>query len=349
MGEASQKLQLTVASGLVSHSETQSHLLAERAFEMLEALEPEIEWLANIPVAGTRRFYKTAVAQFMAFWGIDSAEKLRAVRLPHVIAWRDSLLDAGKAVSTVKSRLSALSDLFKHLVMAQERTGVTENPVRDIKQKKLVRATGTTPTLSEKQVRMVLDAPPEGTLQGLRDRAIVSVGFHEGPRRHEIARLKVKDWGENQGYPSIFLSRKGGREGWIAVHPETAKRISLYLDATGHRSEKNAPLFLPVRTTKPGLKRVRHLHAQQINRIFKRWLDAAGFDRRTRASHTMRKTCGTTALKNGAAIEAVQFQFGHADARTTGLYDGRKQLPENSAAFHTSYPTLDDAEAVGQP
>ena len=159
---------------------TQEQLKEARqgAFEFLAQIEPTIEWLTNIPTKETQRAYKTSVSSFMIFWGIQSSEQFNQVKLSHVIAWRNHLVNSGKTVSTVKARISALSDLFKHLAAAQL---VKHNPVRDLKQKKLKRTTGTTPALSPKQARMVLDAPPDDTLQGLRDRAILAIGFSFRP------------------------------------------------------------------------------------------------------------------------------------------------------------------------
>lgn len=54
----------------------------------------------------------------------------------------------------------------------------------------------------------------------------------------------------------------------------------------------------------------------------------------------MRKTAATTAKRNGARIDDVQFMLSHADPRTTQLYFSEGGAPENSAAFQTNYPVL---------
>src|SRR5207302_1717332 len=77
---------------------------------------------------------------------------------------------------------------------------------------KVNRRQGTTAAFSPGQARALLDAPTTATLQGLRDRAILSVGLQVGPRRSEIAGLKVKDFHENAGYPALHFIRKGGED-----------------------------------------------------------------------------------------------------------------------------------------
>jgi hypothetical protein len=45
----------------------------------------------------------------------------------------------------------------------------------------------------------------------------------------------------------------------------------------------------------------------------------------------------TTALNNGASLEDVQRDVGHADPSTTKLYDRRGHNPERSASFFATY------------
>jgi site-specific recombinase XerD len=51
----------------------------------------------------------------------------------------------------------------------------------------------------------------------------------------------------------------------------------------------------------------------------------------------MRATFITTALQNGASLEDVQRDVGHADPTTTKLYDRRGHNPEKSASFFANY------------
>jgi site-specific recombinase XerD len=71
------------------------------------------------------------------------------------------------------------------------------------------------------------------TLEGLRDRAILSVGLQAGPRRSEIASLLVKDFHTNAGFKSLHFIRKGGEDLSLAINPQTVKRIEDYLAAAG--------------------------------------------------------------------------------------------------------------------
>ena len=67
------------------------------------------------------------------------------------------------------------------------------------------------PAFSPEQALDMLDAPV--TVGGLRDRAILSVGFLAGPRRSEIAHLAVRDFCVNAGFDSPRVHQKGGKNG----------------------------------------------------------------------------------------------------------------------------------------
>jgi site-specific recombinase XerC len=92
----------------------------------------------------------------------------------------------------------------------------------------------------------LLNAPAEDTVEGLRDRAILSVGLKVGLRRAEIAALSVEDLHQNRGFDSLRIVRKGGRRDALAIHPNVAQRIRAYLDAAGHADDLDGPMFRPL-------------------------------------------------------------------------------------------------------
>ena len=98
-----------------------------------EIPEEEI-WLRNFTSRATRRTYRNAVRGFIESIGVRSVADFRKVERAAVIAWRDHLIQSGASVRTVKTKLSALSSLFNHLV---DRNVSERNPVREVKPPKL--------------------------------------------------------------------------------------------------------------------------------------------------------------------------------------------------------------------
>lgn len=303
------------------------------SLQFLQSVPEEELWLAGQLSPHTRRAYKQDVAHFVAGMGIRSAVELRQVNRAAVIAWQNLMKERGVKPRTIRRRLSALSSLFAHLVAHR---AADANPVRDIKRPRVNRRQGTTRAFSVKEARKILDAPDAETLLGLRDRAILSVGLQAGPRRSEIASLRVKDYHTDAGYKSLHFIRKGGVDLSLAINPQTAQRIDEYLAAAGHGDDADGPLFRPLRKNQIGHDPRRSLHPVGIDRVLRKYAAAAGLGAGYSA-HSMRATFITTALNNGASLEDVQRDVGHADPSTTKLYDRRGHNPERSASFFATY------------
>src|ERR1039457_4769903 len=165
-------------------------------------------WLAKQKSKRTRRAYKQDVQHFMRTLHIRSYEALRQVDHRAVIAWERIMRDSEKAASsTIRRRLAALSSLMKHLVRHGH---LGKNHVAEVERPSINREEGTTLAFSQVQARKILDHPDPNTIEGLRDRAILSVGLQVGFRRAEIAALSVGDLHQNRGYDSLRITRKGG-------------------------------------------------------------------------------------------------------------------------------------------
>ena len=98
----------------------------------------------------------------------------------------------------------------------------------------------------------LLEAPPEDTLKGMRDRAILATLLYHGMRREELCRLRVKDLQSRQGV--IHFRVKGKREKirFVPAHAQAQRLIESYLVMAGHGDDNDGPLFRPVRNNRTG-------------------------------------------------------------------------------------------------
>ena len=116
--------------------------LSTAQFDALSAIPPETEWFANLRNRHTRENYQRDIRQFIAFAGLGSAEQLREVTRPHVLAWRDHLQDRGLANDTIRRKLAALSSLYDYLC---NRHAVLHNPVLGVKRPPSMTSNADTP------------------------------------------------------------------------------------------------------------------------------------------------------------------------------------------------------------
>lgn len=303
-----------------------------RAFDVLANVRAENVWLTNFSSSNTRDAYHRSVASFVATIGIETPDELYNVTQAHVLAWRASLERAELSQATIASRLSALSSLFKHLTDQQL---TKSNPVAGVKRPKTGNAgigAGKSPTLSNRQVRAMLDAPDPGTPRGLRDRALLHVYFYAGARCSEPSHLKVKDFGYDNEFPILRLKIKGGKENTVAINLECAKALREYLDHAPHAIDPEAYIFQPTINGDPG----KPLARSRLYEIFARYGVKAGIPFPV-YPHMARATMITSAFEAGCAGEDIQRTVGHASITTTEGYNHTAQKHRQSASLKIGY------------
>jgi integrase/recombinase XerD len=327
-----------VTKELVSIDSVQT--LTVQQYSALADVPPEIEWLANITNAKTRRFYKKDVAEFLAFTGLQESAQIRTVARSHVIAWRKDMELRALSSASVRRKLSALSSLFDYLC---ERNAVLGNPVDGVKRPTVNNNEGSTPALGDAQARRLLDAPPLDTLKGVRDRAMLATLLYHGIRREELCLLRLKDMQSRQGVMHFRIKGKRDKIRFVPIHPLVSRLIEEYLEmgklGGGIVFELDGPLFRPVVNNRTGTLE-RHLDPGSVyQNIVMKYAKATGISAEAIGVcvHSMRATAATNALSNEADIAKVQEWLGHANVSTTRLYDRRKTRPEDSPTFHVKY------------
>jgi integrase/recombinase XerD len=239
------------------------------------------------------------------------------------------------APSSIRRKLAAVASLFDHLC---EVNAVSHNPVRGVKRPKAEGNEGKTPALGDGQARALLDAPPENTLKGKRDRAILATFLHHGLRCEELCSLRVRDLQSRQGVPHLRIFGKGAKVRYVPAHPLAVERIHDYLHAAGHGEEAEGPLFRPLKNPAGQGDTNRPLtHSAVYHRVLRKHAQAAGVDFASFGPHALRATAATNALDRGADLGKVQEWLGHANVSTTRLYDRRRSRPEDSPTFRVSY------------
>jgi integrase/recombinase XerD len=234
----------------------------------------QLEWFANLDNPRTRRAYRLDVRDFTAFAGVERPEEMRQVTRAHLIAWRKDLERRGLAPSSIQRKLAAVASLFDHLC---EANAVSHNPVRGVKRPKAERNEGKTPALGDGQARALLEAPPENTLKGKRDRAILATFLHHGLRCEELCGLQVRDLQGRQGVPHLRVLGKGSKVRYLPAHPLALERIHDYLQAAGHGEDADGPLFRPLKNPAGQGKTDRPLtHGAVYHQVLRKHAEAAG-------------------------------------------------------------------------
>jgi site-specific recombinase XerD len=154
------------------------------------------------------------------------------------------------------------------------------------------------------KVRTMVALAPEG-LAGLRDRALLLLGFAGAFRRSELVALDVSDITEVKTGLLVTIRRsKTDQEGegtTIAIARGDvacpARALREWLDAAGIET---GPIFRPI--NKAGTVAAGRLTDRSVANIVKAYAGRAGFDATTFSGHSLRSGFLTSAAAKGASI-----------------------------------------------
>ncbi len=224
------------------------------------------------------------------------------------------------------SRARAMSTLRGfHRFIAREGWGVA-GVGRDVPAPKAPRRIPT--TLTVREIEALVEAPDPTTPAGLRDRAMLELGYASGLRVSELCGLDVEavDLAER----IVRVRGKGGRERIVPFGRPAARAVARYLDAGRPRLLRGRPgaaLFVG--------RGGRAISRVSFYRALRRYAANAGIVRRVHP-HVLRHTFATHLLEGGADLRLVQELLGHADISTTQIYThvDTRHLVEAYRAFH---------------
>lgn len=271
--------------------------------------------------ANTRRLYGAAAARWLAFGGkpghLDPALCAR---------WLGERRRAGCAAATLNLEIKAVRAFYRamHVLGMTSAAEATKAPRQRREPQRLVRA------YSLAEVAMLLQAPPESTWGGRRDRLALRLLWETGLRAGELARLAVGDV-LPEGF--VFVAAgKGGRDRYVPISADLQAAVLRWIDTDRHTvgPGRRAALLLTARGRALA-------GAGAVWRIVARWarptLGTACGVSRIRASrhdaarpwsghspHLLRASIATELHRSGMPVTAVGELLGHANLDSTTRY-----------------------------
>ena len=282
----------------------------------------------------TRSAYLVAVRRFLA-WAEQQGMELVRITPRDVGQYLDLLRNENLSIATRKQHLAAIRHFFDNLVT---RHAIILNPALSVRGDRYQVVEGKTPEVTVKGARELLasiktarsgeanegEAGDHRRPVGLRDRAIVGILIYTAARAGAVAKLKRDSFYHAGDQWMLHFEEKNGKSREIPVRHDLEQMIIEYLDATGIGfAPKDAPFF---RTTlrKTGRLTEHAMNVKDVCRMVKRRMKDTGLDGRL-SPHSFRVTTITDLLEQGVPLEDVQRLAGHADPRTTRLYDRRQK------------------------
>jgi integrase/recombinase XerD len=247
------------------------------------------------------------------------------LRYEHVAGIRAALRKANKSPNTINTTLAAIRGVLKAGFLighypAQEWQRIQSIPRTPGKQRS---AAGR--CLHRKEIdRMLQACQQDGSLQGIRDAAILALLAYAGLRRSEVANLNLADY---QGRCGLLQVRegKGNRSRELVLPVITRTYLRRWLHCRG---KSLGPLFCQL--AKDGkCHPSQRMNAQRIYGILKRRAREAGIA--TCTPHDLRRTFVTRLLEQGVDFNTTRQLAGHENIQTTVLYDRRHAKTQRQA------------------
>lgn len=265
----------------------------------------------------TRRAYRRAVVRLLDWCAVQGADLPRIT--PGMIG---GYLDAHPgSLPTRKLDLAAIRAFLDVLVT---RHVIVLNPAASVRGERYQAIEGRTPEIRPDEARRLLAAIPTDTAIGRRDKALVGVLAYTAARAGAVARLRRKDFASDGTRYQFRFQEKGGKARLIPARHDLEQWVLDYLTGAGLTA---AALDMPLFRTAVGPSGrlgENGITGVEVWRIVKRWASAAGLSR-TISPHSFRVCVVSDLLTQGVPLSDVQFLAGHADPRTTRLYDRRSR------------------------
>jgi integrase/recombinase XerD len=276
----------------------------------------------EIANAYTRKNYIHAVRKFLAWAEVRELELLHIT--PGLVGKYFQELDV--AVPTKKLHLAALRKFFDRLV---NRHAVYINPAATVRAERYSVVEGKTPEIQRKQAETLIksiettyvdNSEIRPDLVGLRDQAVLAVLAFTAARVGAVAKLTFRSLRHDGTQYALRFSEKGGKSREIPVRHDVQKLLIAYIQSAGITDGA----FFRTAAGKTGNLTANAMSGIDICRMMKRRLKAAGLPDEF-SPHSFRVATVTDLLEQNTRLEDVQHLAGHADPRTTRLYDRRRR------------------------
>mgnify|MGYP002622574777 CR=1 FL=1 len=247
-----------------------------------------------------------------------SAKKISFPKREDFLTWREYLKE-NYSVATANLAITAAKLFFSFL---HTEGYISNNPAEHLKGLKEVKGHKKDAFLPE-DTRKILKDFDTSTLTGCRDKAIFALMVTGGLRTIEVSRANVEDLIRRGGKFFLYVQGKGRdeKDESIKVPDAVYKLIQEYLRRRG-KFEGSAPLFCGSRG---------RLRADSVSRIVKTAMRRAGYDSKRLTAHSLRHTCATNALRNGASLRQVQQMLRHSNIAITQIYLHELDRLDNNA------------------
>lgn len=258
----------------------------------------------------TIELYRKGLERFRTYLEGRDISDLRTVTKQIMLDYQAHVMAGTQAAETKALRIRPVKRLFEHLtgnnlLLINPAEGIVETCRRH-------RKIG--PTLTQQEMKKLLQQPNMSLNAGIRDRTMMEVLYATAMRIDECLSLDVHDCDLKDGVIHVRKG-KGKRQRVVPLGKTATGYLKEYLEKVrphyGRKRPKERRLFLNNRGEPMNCACVRY----NLNQYAKQ--AKLG---KTASPHTFRRSCATHMMQEGADIRYIQKLLGHKKLSTTQQY-----------------------------
>jgi integrase/recombinase XerD len=265
----------------------------------LELLKMYLQSLTLQKSERTIEAYTYDVAKFVEFLEEKDVKRAAYLKPAHVTEYLSLCKQRGKSDSSIHRYYMSIKSFTGYL---KKNRHVTIDLMENVPVPRTVVKPPRIP--SRAQVEAILDAPNTATASGTRDKAILELLYSSGLRASELCDVKLEDFKND----SIVVTGKRNKTRTVPVNEAAAYCIRDYI--ARYRGVEEGKLFLTI-MHKP-------LSRQFLSKLVVSYAGKASVKEVT--PHTLRHTCATHLLDEGADLRLIQEVLGHSSIASTQRY-----------------------------
>lgn len=286
--------------------------------------------------SATRRAYEHDWREFRRWCEQHSLVYLPAAPQSLILYATDLTKNHNRKWNTLQRRLAAVSQRHQQAGFEPPtRAWAVQQFLAGLRRELGIAPERKRPVLAE-DLRQMLTCIPE-TLLGIRDRALLLLGFTGAFRRSELVALDVEDMEQARGGLIVHIRRsktdqegEGRRIGIPQGREETTCPVQA-IDAWRSAAEISYGALFRV-MNRHGHILPKRLSGEAVALIVKRYVTVLGFDPAAFAAHSLRAGLATSAAAAGKSERTIMRQTGHRSLTIARRYIRDGELFRDNAA-----------------
>jgi len=282
--------------------------------------------------------YRKRLDQFAQWLTERDIGDMKQVTRQTIADYQEYVMAGDNAMETKALKIRAVKRLFEYL---EETHQLLVNPTEGIVETcRKNRKIG--PVLTMNEVKKLLRQPNLSLKTHVRDRAMMEVLYSTAIRLDELLHLEVyhADFADKVLY---VRKGKGNKQRVVPLGKHALRYLREYLEKVRPFYARKNPRERRIFLLNTGLA----MTPPSVRGILFKYRKQAGIEK-SASPHTLRRSCATHLVQNGADIRYIQKLLGHRHVSTTQAYI--KIMPVEVKKTHEkTHPGVKKSETQGKP